>query len=198
MHFKGTTAYGLHFYKNSSLNLYGFCDADWGGCSYTRRSTTGFCIFLRPNFISWTSKKQSTVARSSSEAEYRAMISATVEITWISFILRDLDIPLQKPPQLFCDNLSALYMSVNSVFHSRTKHIEMNYHFVREKVVVGSVITRYIPSPLQVADILTKPLSKTPFKALRSKLGVHAHAHSNSRKDEKEDNITLPTLATSQ
>lgn len=121
------------------------------------------------------------------------MTSATTKITWTSFILKDLDIPLQQPPQLFCDNLSVLYMSVNLVFHACTKHIETDYRFVREKVVIGSLITPYIPSPPQVVDILTKPLSKTLFKILRSTLGVHANAHSDLTKDEREDTALLAT-----
>ena len=143
---KGTLHYGLKFITQSTLSLYGFCDADWAGFPSTRRSTTGYCIYLGANCISWSSKKQPTVSRSSSEAEYRALASATAEIIWITFLLRDIGIKLDTAPQLFCDNKSALHMTINPVFHARSKHIEIDYHFVREKVALGALITRYVPS----------------------------------------------------
>ncbi|EXC01672.1 Luminal-binding protein 2 [Morus notabilis] len=183
---KGTQDYGLRFVSNSPISLYAFSDADWAGCSTTRRSTTGFCVFLRANCVSWCSKKQPTIARSSSEAEYRSMASTTVELTWLTFLLRDIGISLRKPPQLFCDNLSALYMSVNPLFHARTKHIEIDYHFVREKVAMGTLVTRYVPSSLQPADIFTKPLSKATFTFLRNKLVVQSTSLSNLRGHDKE------------
>ncbi|XP_024018613.1 uncharacterized protein LOC112090776 [Morus notabilis] len=115
---KGTMHYGIKFLAQSPFKLYEFCDADWAGCPDTRRSTTGFCIYLGANFISWSSKKQPTVSRSSSEVEYKAMASTTAELVWITFLLRDMGIKLSESPQLFCDNKSALYMTINPVFHA--------------------------------------------------------------------------------
>ncbi|RWR75576.1 Zinc finger, CCCH-type [Cinnamomum micranthum f. kanehirae] len=169
---RGTITYGIHLLSNSSLKLYAFSDADWAGCPLTRRSTTGYCTYLGSNCISWSSKRQPTVARSSTEAEYRALASTAAEITWLTYILRDIGLYLFQPPILFCDNISALHMTVNPVFHARTKHIELDYHFVREKVALGSLVTRFVPSTSQVADILTKPLSRHQFEHLRVKLGV--------------------------
>lgn len=100
------------------------------------------------------------------------MASATAELTWLSYLLRDVGFSLPEPPQLFCDNISALYLTVNPVFHSRTKHIQLDYHFVREKFAQGTLITRYVPSANQVADMFTKPLSRALFFPLRSKLGL--------------------------
>ena len=130
---KGTVDLGMHIHSNSSSNLYAFANVDWACCPLTRRSTTGYCTFLGSNCISWRAKKQPTVARSSTEAEYHAMASAAAELTWLSFILRDIGVSLIEPPHLFCDNLSALHLTVNLVFHSRTKHIQLDFHFVREK-----------------------------------------------------------------
>jgi hypothetical protein len=109
-------------------------------------ATTGYCIYLGANCISWASNKQAAVSRSSAEAEYRAMASATAELTWITYLLRDLGIFPSTPPVLFCDNTSALHMTVNPVFHARTKHIELDFHFVLEKVAAGALTTRYVPS----------------------------------------------------
>lgn len=126
----GTLDYGMHILATSSLDLYAFSDANWAGFPLTQRSTTGFCTFLGSNCTSWSAKKQSTVARSSAEAEYRSMESTSVELTWLSFILRDIGVPLYKPPILYCDNTSALYMTINPVFHGRTIHVEIDFHYV--------------------------------------------------------------------
>ncbi|GKV41335.1 hypothetical protein SLEP1_g48881 [Rubroshorea leprosula] len=140
---KGTIDYGLHLLKDSSLDLYGYSDADWASCSITQRSITGSAVFLGSNLVSWGAKKQNTVACSSAKVEYRALASTTAELTWLAFLLRDLGICLSQPSILFCDNISALYMSYNPVFHARTKHIEIDYHFVREKVAYGSLVTKF-------------------------------------------------------
>ena len=168
----GTLDYGMRILCQSSLQLYAFSDADWAGCPLTRRSTTGLCIFLGGNCISWSAKKQTTVARSSAEAEYRSMASATAELTWLSFILRDIDLHLSQPPILFCDNMSALYMTINPVFHNRSKHIELDYHFIREKVALGKLITQFVSSDELLADIFTKPLASNVFNCFRVKLGL--------------------------
>ncbi|KAF3675117.1 putative serine/threonine-protein kinase PBS1-like [Capsicum annuum] len=168
----GTIELGLQLTTKSSLRLVGFFDADWGGCPLTRRSTTGICVFLGSNCISWSSKKQHTVAKSSVEVEYRSLASLAAEITRITYILHDISISLISPLVLFTDNISALHLTINPVLYARTKHVELNYHFVREKVVQGAMLTKFVPSLHQVADILTKPLTKMQFRFLRSKLGV--------------------------
>ena len=155
--------HGTKFFKQSSLRLIGFCDIDWAGCTNTR-STYGYRIFLGANCILWSSKRQPIVSRSSVEAEYRSFASSAVGITWLTFLLHDIGIQLCEPPQLLCDNLSALHMTVNPVFHAHSKHIELDYHFVREKVASGVLITHFLPSSLQVADIFTKALPKTSFQ----------------------------------
>ncbi|KAL6329927.1 hypothetical protein AAG906_039842 [Vitis piasezkii] len=149
---KGTMEHGIRFFKQSSLRLTGFCDADWAGCTNIRRSTSGYCIFLGANCISWSSKRQPTISRSSAEAEYRSFVSSAVEITWLTFLLRDIGIRLCEPPQLLCGNLSALHMIVNPVFHAHSKHIELDYHYVREKVANGLGVHKLPLTSLRGAD----------------------------------------------
>ena len=167
---KGTFDLGLHFTANTTLDLCAFSDADWAGCPTTRRSTTGYCTFLGGNLISWCAKKQPTISRSSTEAEYRAMANTAAELTWMSFILKDLQIPLASTPTLYCDNINALHMTINPVFHARSKHIELDYHFVRERVALGHLITQHISTTEQVADLFTKPMSKATLSHFRTKL----------------------------
>lgn len=157
---KGTLSMSLHLTSDTTLTLSAFSDSDWAGCPTTRRSTTGYCIFLGSNIISWCAKKQHTISRSSTEAEYRAMANTAAELTWLTYILKDLNILLPAPPSLYCDNISALYMTINPVFHARSKHIELDYHFVRERVALGLLVTRYIPTTKQVADLFTKSVPK--------------------------------------
>jgi hypothetical protein len=176
---KGTISLGLQIVQHSSLDLYAFSDTDWVRCPTTRRSTTGFCTFLGSNCISWSVKKQPTISRSSAEAEYRAMASTSAELTWISFILRDIGLYQSRPLVQFCDNLSALHMTINPVFHSRTKHIAIDYHFVHEKVALGTLTTQFIPSSSQVANIFTKPLSCAVFDGLKYKLGLRDNPTTN-------------------
>ncbi|CAJ2666783.1 unnamed protein product [Trifolium pratense] len=142
----------------------------WAGCPTTRRSTTGYCTFLGGNIISWCAKKQHTVSRSSTEAEYRAMANTAAELTWLTFLLKDLHVPLASPPILYCDNISSLHMTINPVFHARSKHIELDYHFVRERVALGLLATHYIPTNDQVADLFTKPVSKSALVHFQPKL----------------------------
>ncbi|XP_059668960.1 uncharacterized mitochondrial protein AtMg00810-like [Cornus florida] len=129
----GTINHGLRLLSNNPMVLYGFSDADWAACPTTRRSTTGYCTFLGSNYFSWNAKKQPTIARSSAESEYRALASTAAELTWITFILQDIGAYLHEAPMLFCDNISALHMTINLVFHARTKHVEIDYHNLFEK-----------------------------------------------------------------
>lgn len=141
---KGTIHFGNVITAKTDLNLIGFSDADWAGCPTTRRSTTGYCTFVGNNCISWSAKKQTIVSRSSTEAEYSAMVVTVAQVTWLSNLLKDLFISQASPPILFSDNLSALQLTVNPVFHARTKHVEIDYHRVREQVALHRLETRFV------------------------------------------------------
>jgi hypothetical protein len=128
-------------------------------------------MFVGENAVTWKSKKQSVVARSSAEVEYRAMAVAASEITWLRLLLKELGHdPIDKPTTLFCDNQAAIHIASNPVYHKRTKHIEVDCHFVREKILNKIIETAYVRSNDQLADILTKPLNKGTFEALRDNL----------------------------
>ena len=131
---KGTLHHGVHF-QLGHLALSAYCDADWAGDPLNCRSITGMVVFLGNSPITWSTKKQLIVARSSTEAEYRALASTVAELCWIRMILKDLGVYLSLPPMLWCDNVSTLALASNPVFHARTKHIEVDYHFIREKVL---------------------------------------------------------------
>jgi hypothetical protein len=169
---KGTLNHGLTFVSTPNLALQAFCDSDWAGDPDDRRSTSGFAIYLGSNLISWSSKKQPTVSRSSTEAEYRCLAVTTAELTWISSLLKELKCPLTTAPTLWCDNLGATFLAANPLFHARTKHIELDYHFVREKVTNRQLLVQFICSADQTADIFTKGLAKARFSILRDKLHV--------------------------
>jgi hypothetical protein len=120
-------------------------------------------VFLGPNLISWSSRKQRTVARSSTESEYRTLATTAAELIWLQSMLRDLGIFLPTPPTLWCDNIGATYLSANPAFHARTKHIEIDFHFVRDKVASKSLAVRFISSKDNLADIFTKPTASSHF-----------------------------------
>ncbi|KAK2979588.1 hypothetical protein RJ640_020080 [Escallonia rubra] len=159
---RGTSAMGLFITKHSSLQLQCFSDSDWAGCPDDRRSTGGYLVYLGNNLISWSSKKQPTVARSSTESEYKAIANVTAEIMWIGSLLYELGVPKALPALLWCDNIGAIYLSSNPIFHARTKHVELDYHFVREQVKLGTLVVRFISSADQLADIMTKPFGTQP------------------------------------
>lgn len=180
---RGTFDYGLlikhdsgsviHAYTDSQdSSLSAFSDADWAGCPDDRRSTGGYAIYLGNNLISWSARKQRTVSRSSTESEYKALADTVAELTWIEALLRELKVPMTSVPVLWCDNLGATYLSANPVFHARTKHVEVDFHFVREKVAARKLSVQFISTHDQIADIFTKPLSSQRFAELRSKLQV--------------------------
>uniref|UniRef100_A0A2N9GBX0 Reverse transcriptase Ty1/copia-type domain-containing protein n=1 Tax=Fagus sylvatica TaxID=28930 RepID=A0A2N9GBX0_FAGSY len=140
------------------------------GIPTDRRSTTGYCFLLGDSLISWRSKKQSVVARSSTEAEYRALADTTTELLWLRWLLQDLGIDCSTAVPIHCDNRSAIQIAHNDVFHERTKHIEIDCHFVRHHLLQGTLQLRSVSSQDQLADIFTKPMPPGRFRDLISKL----------------------------
>lgn len=169
---KSALGQGLFFSSNNDFRLRVYCDSNWAGCPLTRRSTTGYCVFLGPSLISWRSKRQKTVSLSSAEVEYHAMMGACCELTWLHYLPRDLGILHQEAALLYCDNKVALHIAANPVFHERMRHIEMDCHFIRDKIQEGFVETRFVSSMNQLADVLTKVLGKEVFMPMIRKLGV--------------------------
>jgi len=131
-------------------------------------------VYLDSTPISWKSGKQRTVARSSTEAEYKALADGTAEILWIRSLLAELWISTSSMTMLWCDNLGATFLSANPVFHARTKHVEVDYHFIRDRVAKREIQVRFISSKDQLADVLTKPLPPVSFAYFRSKLRVES------------------------
>ncbi|GKU93384.1 hypothetical protein SLEP1_g6979 [Rubroshorea leprosula] len=169
---KSSPGQGIFLSSSSSLQLSAYCDSDWASCPTTRRSTTGYLTLLGNSPISWKTKKQSTVSRSSAKAEYRAMASTVSELLWLKGLLQTLGVDTSQPMQLHCDNQAAIHIATNPVFHERTKHIELDCHFIRHWIQVGLIKTSHVRSNLQVADIFTKALGGDQFQFLLCKLGI--------------------------
>ncbi|XP_075075263.1 uncharacterized protein LOC142162667 [Nicotiana tabacum] len=170
---KGSPGQGLLYENKGHADIVGYSDADWAGSPSDRRSTSGYCILIGGNLISWKSKKQDVVARSSVEAEYRAMALATCELIWLRQLLQELKIGRDEPMKLICDNQAALYIASNPVFHERSKHIEVDCHFIRQKIESGCIVTSFVNSKDQLADVLTKSLRGSRIGDICSKLGAY-------------------------
>lgn len=162
----------LHLYPSPPSRLITYTDADKCGCPDTHRSTSGYCVFLGDNLISWSSKRQATLSRSSAEAEYCGVANIVVETCWLRNLLSELHFPLQKATLVYCDNVSAIYLSRNPIQYQRTKHVEFDIHFVREKVALSHVRVIHVPSAYQYADIFTKGLPRQLFLDFRSSLSI--------------------------
>ena len=163
---KGSIFDGLHFSSHYSLTLQAYSDKDWAGDPTDRRSTTSYCFLLGDSLISWRSKKQTVVAHSSTEAEYRLLIATTAELIWLRWLLQDLGVDCSTATKLHCDNRSAIQIAQNDVFHECTKHIEIDCHFIRHHLLQGTLTLQSVSSHDQLADIFTKPLPRGTFQAL--------------------------------
>ncbi|KAI5354969.1 hypothetical protein L3X38_007864 [Prunus dulcis] len=162
---------GILMKNNDNVHILGYTDVDWAGNCLDRKSTTGYCAFIGGNLVTWKSKKQQVIARSSAEAEYRAMASTACELIWLKGLLSDLGFYHNQSMLLFCDNQAALHIASNPVFHERTKHIEVDCHYIRAHVQSKVIQTQYTQSYDQLAYIFTKALPTTQFQWLLSKLG---------------------------
>ena len=158
--------------RNQNLQLTAYSDAYWENCVDERKNTSRGAFFLGDSLVAWLSKKQGSISLSNIEAEYIAAATCCTQVLWMIQTLADLEVQYTAPIPIHCDNMSSISVSKNPVFHSKTKHIPIKYHFLREQVTNQIVKVHYIPTIEQIADIFTKPLAKTPFEYLRQKVGV--------------------------
>lgn len=172
MYLNGTQGLGIWMSCSKSTEVVGYCDADWAGDRADIRSTTGYCTFIGGNMVTWKSKKQKVVSCSSAEAEYRAMLKLTNELVWIKGILRHLEIEQATPMTMHCDNQAAIHIATNSVFHERTKHIEVDCHKVRQMIVLGVILPCYTRSEDQLADLFTKTARQKTMESIHIRLGL--------------------------
>ncbi|WMV20413.1 hypothetical protein MTR67_013798, partial [Solanum verrucosum] len=152
--------------------LHVYTDADWAGDYDDRTSTSAYVIYLDLTPISWSSKRQRTVTRSLTEVEYRVVAHTVAEINWLTNLLKELRISLDNVPTIYCDNIGTTYLCRNPVFHNRMKHIAIDFHFVKDQVQRQQLRIVHVHSADQLADILTKSLSKAQIQWVVSKLGV--------------------------
>ncbi|KAK1408895.1 hypothetical protein QVD17_41029 [Tagetes erecta] len=169
---KGTIGRGIVFKKNSHLDAEVYTDADWGGNPNDKRSTAGYFTLLGGNLVTWRSKKQKVVSLSSAESEFRGIAKGITEILWLRKIMKEIGAPFKRPVRLKCDNKAAIKISENPVEHDRTKHVEIDRHFIKEKIEDGTIEIPFVKSEDQLADILTKAVGTKAFELVLSKLGI--------------------------
>ena len=168
----GTSNYGILYTDTSDVTLAGFSDSDWAGNLDDRRSITGYAFSIGSGVIAWSSKKQSTVALSSCEAEYQALCAATCEAIWLRRLLNNAGEEHKESTIIKTDNQSTIKLAYNPVFHKNTKHIDTQFHFVREKLQSKEIFVEYCKTCDNMADIFTKPLGRVKFELFRRMLGV--------------------------
>lgn len=173
---KGTPDKSVFLVADADFTLHSYCDADWASCPHTRRSVSGLVVFLGHNLVSWKSKKQQSISLSLAEAEYRSLRRLCAELAWLSRLLCDFDVEGITPIPVKCDNQAVIYIAKNPVFHERTKHIELDCHFAREKLLEGLITLSHVPSSLQLADCFTKALPGIRLSPALVKLGVSTPA----------------------
>ncbi|XP_019099653.1 PREDICTED: uncharacterized protein LOC109132484 [Camelina sativa] len=174
---KGNPVQGLFYAANSEPCLNDFSDVDWGTCPETRRSISGFCVYLGKSLIRLKSKKQQVTSLSSTESEYRSMVLATCELLWLNQLLKDLQVTVTSPAKLFCDNKSTIHIATNPVFHERMKHIEIDCHTIRDQMKNGFLKLFSVSSANQHVDILTKALQPGPFYSLLGRMSISSLFH---------------------
>ena len=169
---KHTISHCLLLHCDAAININAFFDADWVGCPDDWRSTSGYYLFLGRNLVSWSSWKQRIVSRSRIESEYRAIAHVAVEVIWLQSLLRELGVSPPNPLVLWCDNIGATYLTSNPLFHARTKHIGIDFHFMRDLVAFKSLIIRFLSFKDQLADTFTKPQPMAHFTQIWANLNV--------------------------
>lgn len=172
---RGTLTLGLLFKNNVNEEIVGYCDSDWASCKENRKSCTGYTFIFQDAAISWNSKRQATIALSTTEAEYMALSAATQEALWLKQLHHELwPYTMATPITLFCDNQSAIKLSGNSAYHARSKHIDVRHHYVRDKVASGDVLVKYISTNSMIADCLTKALPKPKHLEFLKGMGLRS------------------------
>lgn len=167
---KSSPGKGLFFAKTGSLEVEGYTDADWAGDKSDGKSTSGYFMFVGGNLVTWRSKKQKMVARSSAESEFRGMVHGVCELLWIKRIMRDLGFEVRDSMNLHCDNQAAVKIANNPVLHDRTKHVEVDRHFIRDHLEKKTIKLPHVASKDQVADMLTKAVCTNTFYSSLDKL----------------------------
>ena len=157
--------YGIHYSCKSPISLLGFTNSDWGGDIDDRKSAGGYIFQLGSNPITWSSKKQATTSLSSCEAEYRATKEVRNEVVWLQHILCELGFEQSSTTTLYCDNQSVIQIASNLVFHAKTKHIEIDVHYIRDLVQENIVNLQFCPSEDQTVDIFTKSMLEAKFSS---------------------------------
>ena len=168
----GTRDQGIFLRSNNTLSLHAYSDADWAGNRDDYTSTGAYIVYLGSHPIVWSSKKQKTPACSSTEAEYRSVADTAAELCWVAHLMTELGISTSSQPVIYCDNVGATYLAANPVFHSRMKHVALDYHFVRQLVQSRLLRVTHVSSRDQLADALTKPLPRPRLEDLNSKIGL--------------------------